>query len=366
MKILIYKIIKFLSSRYRAGIGACVLDFIKANTKKEDCEGKALNKKMREFYQSYRPTLRWYHTIWFMAEICFLLPTMGSVTTQFKDLVGLADYPADEIDEIENDVEGKRDTLEIWKIAYRFVIQGQLSDALKMIEYAVYEEGNEEAIEFLEDLNLIFKSFPTVPLTKTVQGAFVKERRNWLNKVEYAINKFDSSSSGILDVLKILRGDEQLINLHSKHWYEIIVANMLFINTSIYLSDLPSCAESAWEIKPPKEDLEYHKMLYLVITEKLSDFINISLNKNPAKNNLSLPFVESWILAHLCDLLHHSARIEDDDDIQFISTSERDNLLILYANDLVTSQNLWQFSLHYASHVSKSHKPSPTELMKKV
>ena len=216
--------------------------------------------------------------------------------------MALADYPAEEVERLERKREV--DSEEMWSLVYRFVLQGQSSDALKVLAMLLErQEDGQCLLPFLPALGKVFEQMPAVSYSSNVDGPFLRRFEQWRNVCKQVQKDVSRVSEQLASIFDILLGNKEAIRTHAKHWFEMLLAHLLYVTPGLVLDDLPDLCETLWKKKTPSnahKDFAYHSILLSILTDNLGEAISIARSAAADKSEQN---VQPWCLTHLVDLL---------------------------------------------------------------
>lgn len=318
------------SHYFRSALHECVLGLRTEETR----TSSIIYKKQAELFSSIA-------LVWHLVEILFIevLPA-GCLVKQLIEWVCWAGQDGEKerlraiLDHTPPD-----DHNDYWRMLYRLVLTGRLSEARDLLAHHSDYNNIQDAFSSVDEL---LHKAPMVRPTASMSHA--EQQHSWQQWKRECISRRDTGIFMTIPQLHlltmILSGEEEVFRDKTVVdscvcWYELMVGRLLFtaplvINTDYdLLYTAQACIKTVGHIGGPVDSL-------LLAALKQNALEVVSLASSELSN--------WWLAAHLADLLHHRDVLHNQPEY---GSKLCEFLIIEYASSLLAHQSLWQIAMDY-------------------
>ncbi|XP_033630190.1 nuclear pore complex protein Nup85-like [Asterias rubens] len=330
------QMVKF-SRRYRAFMGECVQDLLRAAT------ASNVTREEQESYTAQSELLQTMGIVWNLCEILFveILPG-GVVLQQLQDWLKLHFTEGDQYARKVLQSDGCETNEDYWYAIFIYVMQGRLVEARHLLSLPL--DHQQDTLQVYRRMDKLMNDMPIFSATSRQSLAeFDLKWRHWQDQCHQALedNVFISFDP-LNTICRILSGNQSvLLELEdlTGSWYQMLVTKLLYTNPTVKALDLEYHAKACIDVFGGVSRMgELDTILKAAFEFDVHQVIKVS----------SLNLSNWWFVAHLADLLHHCGQL-DSHQLNF-GSNLREFLLLDYASTLMSHESLWQVVAGYLDH----------------
>ncbi|KAJ5080562.1 frount protein-related [Anaeramoeba ignava] len=236
-----------------------------------------------------------------------------------------------------------------WNKICRSIIHGKFENAINLL--AKFPPN-----QTIQNTQKILQEFPELKY-QTHLTIYRKQFQNWRKKCDkiYNSNEEIKQNPNLSAIYKILLGDENEINQRTDSWIERFASKLLFIYPNLEIQSFGSKAKECFTEKEKKERINDLDQIYLDI---------LSLNTSRALLRIYSQIGNTWLSAHLSDLLFHIDSIQKD-VLPTLGTDIREFFVLEFCQTLLSNPSRMPILVDYLISCQKMGKMLLSEIVQR-
>ncbi|KAJ2676082.1 hypothetical protein IWW42_000751 [Coemansia sp. RSA 1085] len=287
------------------------------------------------------------HAVWHLAEIMYLSTNMPGLNTPavplFLEWLNF-NFPSPPPEERHELLEADADSLtaneSFWPYLRKLALRGHVATLASLLEHVAPASAmSAAAARWARELAAGLREMPVGSANETT-GSFNSRWRRWHSKLQASstaisslLDTDDSELSQIYDLVCIVCGDADSISAAADTWLDVLGAVLLYCEPASPADRLPALTQTVLEQFQTSDFALLDRALVALLSHDLPELL------------LYCDQVDSWLSAHLTDMLHHIGIL--DSCRRVFAVDPREHYLLALGEQYLRHDCLWQVAIDY-------------------